>query len=71
MTELKPCPFCGGHARLISLGHRSGTAFDDWGVECVKCGAMPWAFSMYRFEDREEIHEKCAQKWNRRGGEAE
>ena len=47
MTELKPCPFCGGRARLFRIGHQSGTAFDDWGIECVQCGAMPWAFSMF------------------------
>lgn len=48
------------------IGHQSGTAFDDWGIECVKCGAMPWAFSVYQFEDQTEIHEKCAAKRNRR-----
>ena len=68
MTELKPCPFCGGRARLVRFGHQSGTAFDDWGIECVKCGAMPWAFSVYQYEDQAEIHEKCAAKWNRRAG---
>lgn len=66
MTELKPCPFCGGRARLFRIGHQNGTAFDDWGIECVSCGAMPWAFSVYQFEDQAEIHEKCAAKWNRR-----
>ena len=71
MTELKPCPFCGGRARLFRIGHQNGTAFDDWGIECVSCGAMPWAFSVYRFEDEAEIREKCAAKWNRREGKQE
>ena len=71
MTELKPCPFCGGHARLFRIGHQNGTAFDDWGIECVKCGAMPWAFSVYQFEDQAEIHEKCAERWNRRAKEGD
>ena len=72
MTELKACPFCGGRARLFRIGHQKGTAFDDWGIECVKCGAMPWAFSTYCGNDQAEIHEKCATKWNRRaGGDAE
>lgn len=66
MTTLKPCPFCGGEARLISLGHQKRTAFDDWGVECIKCGAMPWAFSIYQYEDKERVREICAEKWNRR-----
>ena len=73
MTELKPCPFCGGRARLVRLGHQSGTAFDDWGIECVKCGAMPWTFSLYLCRTQEEVHETCAERWNRRaeGGDAE
>lgn len=68
MTELKPCPFCGGRARLVRLGHQNGTAFDDWGIECVKCGAMPWAFEMFQCRTQEEVHETCAERWNRRGG---
>ena len=32
MTELKPCPFCGGKAKLMD-------APDVW-VECTSCGAQ-------------------------------
>lgn len=32
MTELKPCPFCGGEARTMH-------APDNW-VECTECHAM-------------------------------
>ena len=31
MSDLKPCPFCGGMARLFNVGHRT------WKVMCVKC----------------------------------
>ena len=65
--RLLPCPFCGGEARLIRLGHQDGTAFDDHAVECVKCGAVPLVFSMFCNDDPDEIYE--ARKWNRRGGE--
>lgn len=66
MVELKPCPFCGGRARVIRLGHKNGTAFDDWGVECIKCGAMPKVITMYQFHDTETIERECARFWNRR-----
>lgn len=66
MDELKSCPFCGGNARVIFLGHRNETAFDDWGVECVKCGAMPEVITMYQFHDKETIYTACAKNWNRR-----
>lgn len=41
-NELKPCPFCGGEARLRKLGK-------NYAVRCRQCGAtgatfrpMPW-----------------------------
>lgn len=34
MSELKPCPFCGGEAEAVH-------EIDGfWTVECVKCGAL-------------------------------
>ena len=40
MTELKPCPFCGGKAKVIELDpfNRYRGRFHTWGVRCVKCG---------------------------------
>ena len=34
MTELKPCPFCGGEAEAV---HEINGM---WTVECTKCGAL-------------------------------
>lgn len=33
MTELKPCPFCGGDAEVIDLGDPD----DDSYAHCTKC----------------------------------
>ena len=30
-SELKPCPFCGGRAKMYNWG--------VWGVRCTDCGA--------------------------------
>lgn len=39
MSELLPCPFCGGEAKLISADHPSYTQHSDgWYVIC-DCGA--------------------------------
>ena len=38
MTELKPCPFCGGEARNYRREH------DDHGVCCTKCSAKVYGY---------------------------
>ncbi len=42
MSELKPCPHCGGHATFVkhSAGIPGTQGFDSWhGVACKSCGA--------------------------------
>ena len=54
--DLKPCPFCGGHARLFNVGHRT------WKVMCAKCFAQSNAC----FGERNAIY-----AWNRRANDVE
>lgn len=59
MTELKPCPFCGGKARLVSGAskQKQGISPLAWQVICTHgCVAMPIEFS-----DHDAIN-----AWNRR-----
>ena len=37
--ELKPCPFCGGEARVYryQYGEVTGRLVKKYGVECVQC----------------------------------
>lgn len=37
MYELKPCPFCGGEAEVVT--HPFVPQFDVFGVECTRCGS--------------------------------
>lgn len=54
MPELKPCPFCGGEAKLTSSGHRHY-------VHCDKCGTDgPEVYSQAL------IDESPTHKWNTR-----
>lgn len=60
MNELKPCPFCGGEARLrafrtyIQSKHRMG---EKYYIECCECG-----LNAPNFINKEEAIEA----WNRR-----
>ena len=55
--ELKPCPFCGGEAKLTDLTQ----APESW-VECTECGARTRFFSN---------SEEAADAWNARQVESE
>lgn len=60
MTELKPCPFCGGEAtyfeeRIFIMNN----AFIQ-GVKCKKCGGA------YMDADKEKCPNDVFEKWNRR-----
>ena len=59
MTELKPCPFCGGKARLVSgeSKQKQGLSPLVWQVICTHgCVAMPLELS-----DHDAIN-----AWNKR-----
>ena len=57
MTELKPCPFCGGEATFGGSEHVKPYDKPYWYVVCFNCGA-----SVYGNEDKE----KAVEAWNRR-----
>lgn len=52
MTELKPCPFCGGEAELHDV-----YSIKLYWCKCEECGAETQA---------EDIIEKAIENWNRR-----
>lgn len=39
MDEIKPCPFCGGEAKLkqLATGHNGGHIINHYTVLCEKC----------------------------------
>lgn len=56
--DLKPCPFCGGEARLALVSYPGG---DRYRVHCTDCGATTWP---------RIIDGKAAiRAWNRRKGD--
>ena len=80
MPELKPCPFCGGEAKLrrYSSSYRSHptTILDEWGVECENdcCSTKRFRDDIFH-EPRGEViiaHNgafEAAEAWNKRAGD--
>ena len=65
-VELLPCPFCGGEAYYLTPAKEKGTAFETMRVECRKCGAVPFAISVYEGNTYEQKKQAIARQWNRR-----
>lgn len=63
MTELKPCPFCGGEAEITEY-HLS------YEVECSACEAtLATSFSIYADDDeKSSVRNELVKAWNRRDG---
>ena len=55
MTELKPCPFCGGNA----LSGDTSKHYNEYLVWCTRCGAET---------DVQDTRAEAISAWNRRAG---
>lgn len=76
MTDMLPCPFCGGEATIIK--DYTANCFGEEKVtlrtECAVCGAKPyWATAQGTTDKLRELREKIEtaefelkEKWNKR-----
>ncbi len=65
--ELKPCPFCGGKAKLkkgFPYQQNSQTKYAF--IQCTKCRAKAATYEQYPFQPYESILVFAARDWNRR-----
>ena len=57
--KLKPCPFCGGSAKLAYAIND----YNRWGVYCVECGA---SVDVADWKGAKDTPENAVIAWNRR-----
>lgn len=78
--KLKPCPFCGGNAKLVRYSRSSegepSVILDSWYVKCNTCGVETRIYEskIYQADDGNIVvksngAEAAALAWNRREGE--
>lgn len=56
MTQLKPCPFCGGKAEMLISEYEDSRK--EYLVACTECDGM--------VERWRKTEEEAAEQWNRR-----
>lgn len=56
--ELKPCPFCGGKAKIVNIGDCDGSDF--YMIVCTKCTTS----TSFGFKSRTKLD--VIKAWNRR-----
>lgn len=62
--KIKPCPFCGGRARVI--GKRS-KGMTDYCISCSKCGARSRAVAVRPWHSNKFVAQcQTAKLWNTR-----
>ena len=67
MERLKPCPFCGGQAKIQKIMETDPPVhFYDWVVSCTSCYAtMQMAADNY-YGREYYTEEEVVEQWNRR-----
>ena len=68
--ELKPCPFCGGHARLARHSKTifAGETHRNTYVYCSVCQSRGQRFLYQEFAAPLEAHQAAIDAWNGRVG---
>ena len=65
MSELKPCPHCGGTAKVAAFYDIKAREWEA-AVECQECEAAVW---VHEYMDRETAEIYVTEAWNRRVGD--
>ena len=71
MDELKPCPFCGGEAKLKKgFPSRQIAHCRQAVVQCKTCGCRTVTFKQLPMEKWQNVDKQAIEAWNRRENDA-
>ena len=66
-TELKPCPFCGGEAKMKhGYPGKQCKSLRQAFVQCVKCGCRTVTYKQLAYQAWSDVDRHAAEVWNRR-----
>lgn len=67
LIVIKPCPFCGGNARLRKgFPSTQGKGQGQRLIQCEKCGCRTRIFHQKPMEAWQDNERACIEAWNRR-----
>ena len=67
-NEFKPCPFCGGKAKIDKIRHSGGfgEGYDNWLIKCEECPAKMEIAADNFYEREYYTEEEAIAMWNNR-----
>ena len=66
--ELKPCPFCGGKAKLkLGMPYQQKPDRKQAFVQCTSCQAKTITYFRLPYQSWEDTKRYAIEAWNRRG----
>ena len=67
MSELKPCPFCGGKARMKhGYPGKQRKGMRQAVVQCEMCGCRTVTYQQLAYQAWRDVDMHAAEVWNRR-----
>ena len=70
-NELKPCPFCGGEAKMKhGFPNRQNKRIRQSLVQCKVCGCRTVTYEQLAYQAWSEVDRIASEAWNRRVDDA-